>query len=296
MKIIRDNKEETGLQKAEKEIEKVTIKDAVFGEFCKLLNTIDNKDMSIKAVEERFGIWLKMQEAEMAKKTKAEILVDFEKFEEEILEDKKNNALIKNSYFHILNGNKYLEDKKNKEAIDEFTKAIELDEHFAANAYYNRGYARIAEYCGEKNMKVQQEYLEQIGLAIEDFKKAKRIIEENLEPMLHIIQKASNAEALSEQVQHKMTLFGVQKNAIESAIGTGLGSVDVEIKQLEDQLKLPNTEAKTTEAINKQIAYLKENKEARETGIIGKVKRNENGVKIELIANLIRFYTHSLCH
>ena len=72
----------------------------------------------------------------MAKKTKAEILVDFEKFQEEILKDKKNNALIKNSYFHILSGNKYLEDKKNKEAIDEFTKAITLDGDFAANAYY----------------------------------------------------------------------------------------------------------------------------------------------------------------
>ncbi|CAF4924503.1 unnamed protein product, partial [Rotaria sp. Silwood2] len=153
-------------------------------------------------------------------------------FRKEILDDKKNNRLIRNPYFYVLNGNQWLDQKKYLEAIEEYTQAIKLDASFQVNAYYNRGYARIAHYGGNAN-----KYKSQIEEATNDFKKAKEIIEDNLEPMLHIIQKASNSEALSEQVSHKMTLFGIQKNTIEMAIGT---DVEKEIKALESQKAQPD--------------------------------------------------------
>ncbi|CAF1350788.1 unnamed protein product [Didymodactylos carnosus] len=71
LKTERNIQEEIGIYKAKTDIEKVTIKDAIFEELCKLLAIICGTDLvtnmeiriKIRAIEDRFGIWLKMQEA-----------------------------------------------------------------------------------------------------------------------------------------------------------------------------------------------------------------------------------------
>ncbi|CAF1368755.1 unnamed protein product [Didymodactylos carnosus] len=282
LKEIGNMQEENGIAKAKKEIERVTIKDCIFAEFCKLLDEIDNGTddeknnahikIKIRAVEDRFGIWLKIEEINMIEKTKQEILDEFEKFKQQILDDKKQNKLIKNPYFYVLTGNKLLNEKKHKQAIDEYTKAIEMDKNFQANAYYNRGYAKLAEYgCNTKK------YKQEIDGAINDFKQAKEIIEE-FELMLNIIQKASDSEALSEQVRHKLALFGTQKNTIDMAIGTG--SINKEIEELENYKKRKDIPAETKETIDKQIKMIKE---IKEIGIIGKAKKLERNLEIEFL-------------
>ena len=281
LRKIRNLNEEDELKQAEIKIKKVLINDAIFAKFCKLLDEIDVKDdlsikYKIRAVEERFGIWLKMQEDNITKSTNEDKLLDeFEQFRKEILDDKIKNRLIQNPYFHVLIGNQLIEEKKYVNAIEEFSRAIELDKNFQANAYYNRGYARIAAYGG--SAKKNKAKIEE---AISDFKQAKKIIEDNLEPMLHIIQKASSSEALSEQVSHKMTLFGMQKNTIEMAIGA---DVDKEIEVLESQKNQPGIKQTDTENISERIKSLKESKIEREEGIIRQALDKEHDLEIELL-------------
>ncbi|CAF3062018.1 unnamed protein product [Rotaria sp. Silwood2] len=286
LKEIRNLEEEIGIHTAEKEIEKVTIKDAIFEEFCKLLTEIGGHfiwkntelKIQIRAVEDRFGIWLKLQETTT---TKEEMLDRFKIFRQEILTDKEKGNLIKNPYFHVLIGNEYLNGKTNKkrqDAIREFTRAIELDGPFQVNAYYNRGYVRLAKYGGSC-----KKYEEEIDKAVEDFKRAKQIINDNFEPMLHIIQQASNSQALSEQVSHKMTLFGIQKNTIESAIGIGTEGVNNEIQELKKQKERTDIKQEDKDNIDKQIQFLEQNRESQELGIIGQARKKDHNIEIEHI-------------
>ena len=294
LKEARYQKEKQEIKIANEEIKKVLAKDDAFAKFCQLLdhlfagrsnlNAIEK--IKVRSVEERFGHWLRKQE-KICEKEKTclanEIVKEFEKFSEEIETDHSNGKLISNPYFHVKIGNSLLKSAMYKtseirqeaaeEAIKEFEKAIQLDPYFQANAYYGMGFAKIAAY-GEnyKNEKTNE--------AVNDFKKAKEIIENHLEPMLQIIQQASSSEALSEQVVHKLNLYNIQKNAIESAIGGK--NVDLEIKALEKQ-KNEQTDLKSIEDINDYIKYLKENKTLLEKGVIGKAKNEEKGIKIELL-------------
>jgi preprotein translocase subunit SecA len=309
LKKERNTAENLSLDNAKKEIQKVLRQDEVFKEFCQLLEefrNLDRNDPIIKAVEERFGIWLKMQEQEnipieQRVKLCEEVLLDwyenekkkedrtaitlietsfgidlstlenglinliqtsycddyhtdqdsaesflqdisrglsnntvydnplevyktkklllkFKKFKGEILDERsKKDSLIKNPCYYVLRGNDLLSNKQNKEAIAEFKKAVELDPYFQVHAYYNMGYARIAEYGNAR----KEDYDREIPKAVEDLRKARKIIEDNLEPMLNLIQQASTSKALSEQVQHKMALYAAQKSAIEQAVGIG---------------------------------------------------------------------------
>lgn len=285
LKQIRDREEEIGIHMAKKEIEKVTIKDAIFEQFCKLLTEIggnvsskDNAEgkIQIRAVEDRFGIWLKLQQTTT---TKEEMLEKFEIFRQQILNDKEKDCLIQNSYFHVLIGNEYLKCKtKNNRlnAIREFSRAIDLDEPFQVNAYYNRGYARLAVYG--RNC---EQYKEQIDMAVSDFKRAKQIINDNFEPMLHVIQQASSSEALSEQVSHKMTLFGVQKNTIESAIGIGSEEVDKKIEELKKCKEEKDIKQEDKEKIEKQIQYFQEHRESQAHGVLGQARQKRHDIEIE---------------
>jgi|GEM_PF-2411674 len=253
LKDHRDKQETDDIKKAEAEMRKVTIKDFWFKGFCDLLSIIaptkeERKDSKSRAVEERFGIWLKLQETiinEQSVISEDQQLEMFNKFKEEILADKGQAKLIQNPFFHILKGNELLKDGQNRtktiEAIAEYTKAIELDSYFAFNAYYNRGFAKIAAYGQDRT-----NYKQEIASAVNDFKEARRIIVEHLEPLLSLIQKTSYSQCLSEQVQHKLALYNMQKEAIGAAIGQGVGSG----RQLIDKLKAQITQG---EKENKQI-------------------------------------------
>ncbi|CAM2721942.1 unnamed protein product [Rotaria socialis] len=334
LKKVRDKEEDSGLQSAKTKIDKVIIKDETFALFCQLLNDIDDGNsqlpqqdqrsdskIKLRAVEERFGIWLKMEDATASttdgeQTNKGDMKTNLKTFKDQILDNKRNNLLIQNPYFHVLIGNQLLGVKQrgeNDKAIEEFTKAIELDPPFQANAFYNRGYARIAEYGNN----IQHEHIDK---AIDDFKEAKRIIEDNFEPMLNIIQQAStDSEPLSEQVAHKMTLYAVQKNTIEMAIGQDISSqikalekekqelkdaterrrkeIDEKLKELQEgerksvekQISALNNEKKEQQdvmidkekLIDDQITNLKENQQAKELGIIGLAKNSNRSIEIE---------------
>ena len=99
--------------------------------------------------------------------------------------------------------------------------------------------------------------------------------------MLHVIQQASNSEALSEQVSHKMTLFGVQKNTIESTIGIGAEGVNMQIEELKKYKKEENLKQEDKERIQKQIQSLEENRESQELGILGQARKRKHDIEVE---------------
>jgi preprotein translocase subunit SecA len=262
LRIKRNGKERLDLKRADSEIRKVLIKDKWFEQFCDLLGTIDksaetkDKSIYIKAVEERFAVWLKEQDKALEgienicqqieedssgnsqepinKLIEEFTTAQFESFKQVlgIKEGKEiaKNSLVKNPTFFVLEGNKLLNTGSAAEAIDFYTKAINLEPYFAVNAYYNRACARIAAY-GETD-----QYVVQGREAIEDLKEARRIIEENLKPLLSIIQKSSKSELILEQLEHKLALYNTQIQAIDAAIGQGDGYAENQLQQLEKQL------------------------------------------------------------
>jgi preprotein translocase subunit SecA len=310
LRSFRNSQEELKLERDKLQIEKVITKDALFEKFCDLLNEIlpHNKTQYYsndesgriqelqrkidltkrKIIEEKFGLWLKLNEKNFEKLNKQEALEFFEKFKQDVLalwDDLQNDRKAQiNPIFYVLIANLLIDQEKYEEAIAEFTKAIELDPYFAANAYYGRGYARIAKYCGK--FSDQSNYEEQAQLAIKDFQEAKKIIEENFEPMQHIIQNAvakygdTDITPVSEQVQHKLTLYGVQKNTIDNAIGIGYSVLDQEIADLEKQLGETDNIDKQ-DSIKKQIRLLKDSKADRALGLIGRAKEKNYCIEIK---------------
>lgn len=239
-------------------------------------------EFKLKAIEERFAIWLKTKEnlgsisesndnkdsakVEDASNESAILLSAFkDEFEKVILDDFKKDQCIKNSFFFIECGNFDIEKYEDySTAISHFTRAIQLDNEFAAaNAYYARGYARIA-WKGRSFSSNPSE----VNKAVEDFREAKKRLE-SLEITLGIIQQASDGEMLSEQVLHKKNLINVQKGAIDRAIGSGDGYVEKNIKQIEEKLKSETLDAKMIEGMTKQIKEMRENKRSIEEGSIG---------------------------
>ncbi len=325
----RDENEKRNLIIAEKEIEQVTLKDKIFAKFCELLDGFEEDDQITKilrrAVEERFGIWMKMRENEgKLRQDPGEALSLFEDFKDKILDDKKNNDLIKNPWFFVLCGNTYLEvedegtrnkiqeskndaekddgnKKKNKNdskryenAIEYFTKAIELDDYYLPNAYYYRGYARLKRYGKKKYLGLisrNDEEDNQVKESIKDFENAKSIIEDNMEPLANLIAKASYSEAVMEQAMQKLVLYSVQKNSIDTALGVGHEEYEKRLdmlkktKELEIERKKANSEK---ERKRKALEYYVQMLKLMKTGSFDTTKNLPNN-KSEFFKNLISF-------
>jgi hypothetical protein len=245
-------------------------------------------EFKLKAIEERFAIWLKTKEnigitsksndnKDSASNESAKLLSAFKnEFEKEILDDFKVDQCIRNPFFFIECGNFDIEKYEDySAAINHFTRAIQLDDEFtAANAYYARGYARIA-WKGSSF----SNNLSEVNKAVEDFREAKKRLE-SLEITLGIIQQASDGEMLSEQVLHKKNLINVQKSAIDRAIGSGDSYVEESIKQIKEQLECETLDAKTREGMEKHIQQMSENKRSIEEGAIGVARSKGYDLKI----------------
>lgn len=274
VKQARDKIEKSRLLEAEFEIQKVLVKDRIFVEFCVLLKHTRNKfrnksrlerENNARAVEERFGLWLKEHEDKM------EIEEAFEQFCTLIKQELESDIFIRNPYFHVLNGNLMMDQKSYDLAITEYTRAVELDDRFLANAYYNRGYCKIILYSQSYNRQIANG-------ALLDFKKAKEIIEDRLERDLFVIQhSAPAAEALSEQVNHMLTLFSMQKSAIECAVGNGKNYVREEIERFNKQDNKGNADE-----VKQYIERLKENRVRYEEGVIGEALQTGNSINVIL--------------
>jgi tetratricopeptide (TPR) repeat protein len=159
----RDGENLRTFQTAARDIKKIALKSKVFDRFCKILDVINgrknipsdwgieriqigscSKDLVAKALEERFGYWLKINEKIINDSEK--YLNAYDELEEKIKRDATCGELIKNPYYFVQSGNRYLKNKDYDKAVKQYSNAIRIDKNFAENAYYNRGYARIAWY------------------------------------------------------------------------------------------------------------------------------------------------------
>lgn len=285
-KSYRDNLEIQDLMRAEEEMKKTRIKDEIFVKFCNLLKVVPRNTIR-KAVEDRFGIFLQMHG-----ESNDDIEKEFEEFEKSIREDLKNDCVVKNASYYVLIGNQHLDEEKYVEAISYYSRAIELEEEFSENAYYNRGYARLILYS--KNASNNKPEIEK---AIDDFKKALLRIK-NREMELHLIQTAKEGDEniLSEQVSHKTTLYGMQKSAIERAIGPDKKEFELSIenmysgvKELEERKKdfsdveidFNNYKSSNLELVKKYEATLEKLRQKREKLLEKKEDLTKNDKKLE---------------
>lgn len=170
---------------------------------------------------------------------------EYQKFKREIMNDLNDGNVIKNPCYHILQGNKHLDKEHYEEAINNYKKAIELDEEFSENAYYNRAYAKLKLYCNDvANNK------DKIQEAIDDFKECRKRIK-NRETELHLIKKASTRkenmlkEKHADQVERKGFIYAIQKNAIDFAIGCDQESYDQKVCDYEKHGENPELDATT---------------------------------------------------
>ncbi|CAG9116150.1 unnamed protein product [Plutella xylostella] len=281
IKRQRDEKQNNAIAEAEKAVEVVITKEMVFAKFLNMLkNDIKGRSEHKKideaeAVQERFALWLKLNDKYIDEESRENVLSNFDKFKRDVISDDGSNTLIKNPYFYVQIGNKLLKESSFDLAIKEFSEAIKLDGNFAEHAYYNRAYCLVARY-GE-NMSGNRYYIDD---AIGDFKKARQLIQKR-QADLHLIQRASDAENFSQQVQHKMNLYNIQKQAIDLAIGPDKNEIDEQIKSLTEKLKSV-TDSDEKKEIEEQIKFMKDNR--KQDGVIEDARGKERNVKIELMA------------
>jgi preprotein translocase subunit SecA len=220
----RTRLETTSLESARVEIKDVENKDRIFKEFCKLLDNLTDTERD--AVEERFALWLKINEQEISRQSTDEACITFfeNNFKTQIDLDMLSGRVIQNPYYYLLKANKLLEDKQYEKALEIYNylvneeHASRLGTEFVPEIYYHRGYTIIKLYGNAK----KAVYDEWIPKAIESFARAKKIIEEKIMPMLDFVQLAAESkEVTGEQIKNKKAIYGVMLSAIEQAIGQG---------------------------------------------------------------------------
>ncbi|KPJ20365.1 Protein translocase subunit secA [Papilio machaon] len=280
LKKIRSEKETSQIRMATNTVKRIKVKDKIFRQFCDCLNEIQGrnsfvKESELKSVEEQFSFWIKMHEDEFDK-VDTGILEKFEEFKQSILEDDRKGTLIKNPYLFVELGNSYLEKDEYDNAISEYTKAISLDENFAENAFYNRAWAYLKLYGN----KIQKNHY-YINKATSDFKAARKLICEK-ENGLHLMQTASSSDVFSEQIMNKLSLYNIQKNVIEMAIGPDIDAINQQLKELKSHIENTN-DSDLRENLNSVTKKLEEDK--KNIGVIGRAIENKRDIKIEALSD-----------
>ncbi|KPI98945.1 Protein translocase subunit secA [Papilio xuthus] len=280
IKKNRSERETSQIKMATNTVKRIKVKDKIFRQFCDCLSEIQGrssivKETELKSVEEQFAFWIKMHEDEFDK-VDTGIFEKFEEFKQSILEDDRKGTLIKNPYFFVELGNSYLKKNEYDNAIYEYTKAINLDEDFAENAYYNRAWAYLSQYGN--NIEKNQNYIDK---AISDLKTARKLICEK-ENGLHLMQTASSSDVFSEQIMNKLSLYNIQKNVIEMAIGPDKDAINQQLKELESHIEQTNDSdlKKNLKSVTKKLKEDKKN-----IGVLGRAIENKRNIKIEPLSD-----------
>ncbi|MCP3659143.1 MAG: hypothetical protein GY830_02025, partial [Bacteroidetes bacterium] len=168
LKKNRDTNENLDIENSYSIMKSNHKEDKLFLKFSKFLNELHKNrccgKYKGKAIEERWAIWLKMNE-DLIKNDYNKANKSLKKLLNEIEQDYKKGTVIKNPYFYILRGkswyrdaNRVIMENSNKRwgqtkssayksyfdnAIDAFDKAIDLDPYHIATAHYYRAYVEI---------------------------------------------------------------------------------------------------------------------------------------------------------
>uniref|UniRef100_A0A914P7Z1 Chloroplast protein-transporting ATPase n=1 Tax=Panagrolaimus davidi TaxID=227884 RepID=A0A914P7Z1_9BILA len=202
----------------------------IFKRFCDLKVKMEtgkkdkNNEIIQRSLNFKFGFWLHENKDKLSTEK-------FEKFERECLAN-PGEAIIENSFVMIEMAEAAIEKNELERANSYLTKAINSDPGFLANAYYLRGYVKILLYNNDT-----KKY--PLSNAIEDFKKAREIIENRHYPCLNFMNFEQFGESvpLNDQIRKLKLLYQRIIFFIDAAIGKDVQKI---IKLLENASKNGN--------------------------------------------------------
>lgn len=183
IKRERDENESKRLEKIKSsQIERIKMKDNLFKNFCELMNklkTIENNSYKLSCLEEQWGVWLRSLDLDDEEKTldPQDIWNQFKDFELKLSNGYANGTVVHNLFSHIQKANDLLNNKKYKDSIEYYDRAIDLEPVFSFAAHYNKAYALIQ--LKEHNYKQR---------ALAELQQASHKIEEYISPQMQTIQ------------------------------------------------------------------------------------------------------------
>lgn len=170
-----------------------------------------------KAVEERWGIWLKAQHAGAADHAAQDRLALFQRFDAEfavqLAQDAHRDQLIKNPHFYTLKGNKLQANGSVKDAAICYDRAIALDPIFSLHSRYNKARALLS--SKENKGDNQKE-------AYKELETAKSLIDTLYRPNLMAFHglvghgKANTHTVMA--IQHDLDIVAQQEKYIQQAL------------------------------------------------------------------------------
>lgn len=218
------------------EVQKIILKDKLFANFCALTKELGSKKNTkdrykLKQIEELWGVWLHKMLGHLQQNANIDhdkMMSNFAEFESHAREIFKADD-IRNPCYLISNGNELSCQKKPREAVDAYSKAIALDDVLAVHAYYNRARARIDLREPSYKEKAQSDLVE-----------ARRIITETLIPQIQSIpilasfvpgRSSNSSDNLANQANLKVVLLQKEVEHIDKTIHVlNHSSRDVEVR------------------------------------------------------------------
>uniref|UniRef100_A0AC35G1W5 Chloroplast protein-transporting ATPase n=1 Tax=Panagrolaimus sp. PS1159 TaxID=55785 RepID=A0AC35G1W5_9BILA len=267
----RDANVKKSILETMKRIDVAKEKDVFFRRFCDLKDIIEKEANDVKkpfikeAINEWFGYWILHKEKLQ--------MSEFEEYEK-MCRKNSNETIIKNPFILVQLSVKYIGEKKYQEANDFLSKAIEMDPEITANAYYWRGFCKVALY--NKNVKKRSI----IDEAIDDFRKARKIISSNHQENLYLIITGHKAESviLQDEVNRYRVLYSIIVNSINNAVGQ---DVEEEINDLEKALDNTELTGEQKQPLRERRNDLAKNRVELENGELIKARKNKNQVSME---------------
>uniref|UniRef100_A0A914PSA0 Protein translocase subunit SecA n=1 Tax=Panagrolaimus davidi TaxID=227884 RepID=A0A914PSA0_9BILA len=257
-----------------KQIETAHQKDRTFKQFCLLKDSIQasiNPEINEyiqEALNEKFGHWLLKNQKNLS-------TAEFENFERQC-RNNPEERIIENSFIFVKMAEDSIQNKNFYQANEYLTKAINLDDELAANAYYLRGYVKIILY----NQNTKKRSL--ITGAIEDLEKARKIIENEHQVNINLICSdfsRDDSVQIMEQLGRYKTLFGAIINSINAAIGQ---EIQAEIDELENALdNKDEIDSEQKENLQNRRNYLVDNRIDLENGALKLARKNGRQVTIK---------------
>ncbi|CAF3319052.1 unnamed protein product, partial [Rotaria sp. Silwood2] len=276
LKQIREQRnlaEMAQMKSAIEDVKSRIMRDQIFQQFSASQDEIiacfpaNVKVIARDALREKFGLWL----MESSSKTGPALQKSFEVFQSTCRRD-TYDKLIDNPMYYVLMANCLLKDQNDLASVVNYlNRAIQMDPHCAASAYYSRGYARALQYK-------QTSCLDQLENAIANFEQARKIIKDVLDPALMLFPVATDDSPLYEYLIHLKTLYGTLTNSINAAIGRPVGE---DIVHLRKQLESTDVDVETRQELQEHLKYLESNQIQIESGILRNVLKNKTEIKIQ---------------
>ncbi|CAF1374953.1 unnamed protein product [Rotaria sordida] len=255
IKKERDNIEENMLDDFKKhELKIINLKDDLFAKFCKFLgeirqkirqntnlfknikNTVKDLIVNVKpsvfeinvllSIEEQWAMFLRKIDNEKSVIDPKKFCNEYEDFKKRIIDNFKNNCIIKNPYYHIIIGNDLIINdsslnSKYDEAMKHFDQAIKLDPNHCAAAFVGRGWLLLK--GKERIIFSNKQDLGYKDEAVIEFRRALEIFSEDmclLTSMQTLLQQRCSDvnTSLYKQLLQKVNILGAYCNHIENLI------------------------------------------------------------------------------